>query len=1170
MYKSLAKVQTGIILLLFSLLTGACKPGNKEEVDSLNHTAYTFHYRNLDSTEYYARKALEMSGGYSDGKAEAYNNLAFTNICRMNYETASMQLDSVIKGTDNQIELLVADVQYMHLCQRKSQNKTFYQHFESALRRIHRIEEADFDLTQSQKLRLIYATTECNIVASTYFYYVGLDDLAIKEIGKIDEDGSIQKDTAQFLGYLYYMGSGGIIKSSTPELTLDKEMEYLMMCYSIATRYGYPYWQANSLQAISEHIIDDRYSTLLQRDYQIQLRYVNTDNMPDSLLAGNLAQKALKQFSDFGDVYQTVGAYRTLAQCYMQIGDYNSALICLEDALKNNKNIEQSPNQVAGVREQLCVAYSAVNDKQRSDYNRNIYLDIQEQTRQDKFLEARADQLNSSVSQLNIMIGAVVFIVIAVLVLLFTLDYLRRRKKGHEDFTALLAPLEHWKEEKEARNAELDEIYNETCRLVEVTRNKVADGLRKYVEQRAKLSIVLNVSPLIDRMLNELRLVNIEGCDETEKKERLDYVVELVGLINAYNEMLTQWIQLRRGELSLHIESFPLRSVFDMVRKNSATFSLQGINLNIESCEATVKADKVLTLFMVNTIADNARRYTPKGGTINIYGLEADNYIEVRIEDNGCGMSPEQAERLFNQTALLDGDTHGFGLLNCKGIIEKYKKVSRIFSMCTIGAESELGKGSKFFFRLPKGIVRTVMSLLLLLATFTAKTSAKTNYSDGSNIDLAYARCFSDSAYYANINGNYALCVSFADSCCKYLNQAYKRIQPTGHDFVTVNATKGQTSADIKWLHKNIDIDYSILLEIRNEVAVAALALHDWNLYHYNNDVYIQLYKEISADKSLGTYCRTMQRAEANKTVAVILLVLLLVLIFPSYYVVYYRKVLYAKLCVEKIKNINYILAKNTSDTDKLKEIRQIKTDRFPANLQEIVLQIKKELECSADTIRKRADEIDLRKDNLRKENYEVERLHVANNVLDNSLSTLKHETMYYPSKIKQLSTTEPQDTALLLDVTLYYKNLYSLLTRQAVRQLSKINIPYTSVMVSDILKGHNVTGNTDLRVIGNKAILCEMFSLLSQESDNKQLDVNVCKKNNMYVEFRFPMNGLNSLSPSPVDIFAPCKKNIPFFLCRQIVRDIGEITNKRACGIETQVDENGRIWVVLLLAASK
>ncbi|WP_232211155.1 DUF5112 domain-containing protein, partial [Prevotella conceptionensis] len=138
--------------------------------------AYAFHYRNLDSTAAYAQRALNVSGNYAAGRAEALNNMAFVRISKMEFETASKLLNDVKDITDNQVELLVADVQLMRLCQRQSRNKDFYNYRESALRRLKRIKEEAYNLSPRLRKRMIYAETELYIVASVYFYYIGLPD----------------------------------------------------------------------------------------------------------------------------------------------------------------------------------------------------------------------------------------------------------------------------------------------------------------------------------------------------------------------------------------------------------------------------------------------------------------------------------------------------------------------------------------------------------------------------------------------------------------------------------------------------------------------------------------------------------------------------------------------------------------------------------------------------------------------------------------------------------------------------------------------------------------------------------------------------------------------------------------------------------------------------------
>ena len=113
----------------------------------MNTISYDYHYRNLDSVRVYADKALALSDKFDDGHAEALNNLAFYYTAKMNYKKASSLLDSIPLITDNQIELLIADVQQMRLCQRKSTNKDFYDYHEEAQRRLNRIEEVRDDLS---------------------------------------------------------------------------------------------------------------------------------------------------------------------------------------------------------------------------------------------------------------------------------------------------------------------------------------------------------------------------------------------------------------------------------------------------------------------------------------------------------------------------------------------------------------------------------------------------------------------------------------------------------------------------------------------------------------------------------------------------------------------------------------------------------------------------------------------------------------------------------------------------------------------------------------------------------------------------------------------------------------------------------------------------------------
>ena len=87
----------------------------------------------------------------------------------------------------------------------------------------------------------------------------------------------------------------------------------------------------------------------------------------------------------------------------------------------------------------------------------------------------------------------------------------------------------------------------------------------------------------------------------------------------------------------------------------------------------------------------------PKGGKVRIYARQENDFVEISVEDNGCGLSPEDVNHIIGEKvydskiigmndapdleALRKNKGNGFGLMNCKGIIEKYKKTNPVL-MC--------------------------------------------------------------------------------------------------------------------------------------------------------------------------------------------------------------------------------------------------------------------------------------------------------------------------------------------------------------------------------------------------------------------------------------------------------------------------------------------------------
>ena len=176
-----------------------------------------------------------------------------------------------------------------------------------------------------------------------------------------------------------------------------------------------------------------------------------------------------------------------------------------------------------------------------------------------------------------------------------------------------------------------------------------------------------------------------------------------------------------------------------------------------------------------------------------------------------------------------------------------------------------------------------------------------------------------------------------ADSSRSYLNRYYLTLNPDGKYLMVAHPMKG-TAAEIHWLHDSLPTNYEVILDIRNESAVAALALHKWELYDSNNKVYTQLFRERSADNSLDNYVRTMQTSENSKAVAIVLLIILLLQLPLAYYLLYYRHILRYRYAVEKINGINKVLLSGDSNTDKLKQITGIWTPSGSNNIRNVQL----------------------------------------------------------------------------------------------------------------------------------------------------------------------------------------------------------------------------------------
>ena len=1399
-------------------------------IDSLNGKAYTYRYRSLDSSYKYANEAYQQVNFYKSGKAEASNNLGFCAFMAMDFDRAEALHKEVYKLTKNELELLIADIGLMKICQRTAMNKEFYDYRNSALRRMKRIrEESDLFADRHEALRLDYAFTEFFIVSSIYYYYLQQRQEAIASLNQIPEN-EVLADTNQLLYYHYIKGSASLVEATKPEDRKMREFDQLYITWRTAVQTNHPYFEGNGLQGLANLMVSPNNFELFRtrRGYAL-----DQFGFPvDSLLPLRMAQLALEKFREYNDLYQIAGAYVSIGKYMNEHGRYLEALDTLTKALDcvnqhhvlyyhhavdtldklriyaegdttytgvpwiMEEDVKTVPEWISRIREQLSVSYAGLGMKYASDYNRNIYLDILNYTRQDKELESRYLSLESDSRQMTLVLSLVIAGLVLVVILwwLFNkrskmrnqVDVERLQRilalcrditssipmnvpliqqginqlfgKGRlqleipEEGKAALVPLHRLNRDEKALvhvlepyivwaadNEQMVEALSDERMQLEKQRyvyeQHIAGNKRQNLIKKACLAIVNGINPYIDRILNEVHKLTERGYIDHEKikKEKYQYIDELVTTINEYNDILALWIKMKQGTLSLNIETFDLNELLELLSKGRRAFEMKNQKLEIEPTTVMVKADRALTLFMINTLAENARKYTPEGGTIKVYARTTDAYVEISVEDNGRGISEEDVARIIGEKVydsrvigmknvadpevLKENKGSGFGLMNCKGIIEKYKKTNELFRGCVFDVESELGKGSRFYFRLPSG-VRKAMGVLLfcLLLPFGVSSCLHDPIppmlQEGDSIvvvtDSAYedlldaASDYANAAYFANVAENYEFALQYIDSAILLLNEHYEKYARPDRPHRYMKLVGEGTPAEVSWWNEMFDSDYHVILDIRNEAAVAFLALKQLDAYSYNNSAFTDLYKLQGEDQTLEAYCRQLERSNTNKTVGIILCFVLLIVSLVGYYFLYMRKRLQNRLNLEQVLEINQkVFAASLvrpqeqenaealqREESTLKEIPQrIVNEAFgPVNelltidrmgiavynetthrleyasrpgqempemvelcfnsgaylseqhLQAIPLMVEAggEHQCVGVLYLERREGTEQETDRLlfelvaryvtivvfnavvklatkyrdiesaheetRRASWEDSMLHVQNMVLDNCLSTIKHETIYYPNKIKQivgrlntqkLSETEEREAVeTMTELIEYYKGIFTILSSCASRQLEEVTFRRTVIPVQELLDTagkyfkksmKNRSEKIELeiepmeaKVIGDVNQLRFLLENLIDESLTVREDGVIrlqARQDNEYIRFLFTdtrreksVEELNQLFyPNLARMTSGEKgelRGTEYLICKQIIRDHDEFAGRRGCRINAELAEGGGFTV--------
>ena len=172
-----------------------------------------------------------------------------------------------------------------------------------------------------------------------------------------------------------------------------------------------------------------------------------------------------------------------------------------------------------------------------------------------------------------------------------------------------------------------------------------------------------------------------------------------VRLIRLINDIL-DLERLQTGKLEMHFDVFSIEYILNRSIESIRGFAGQnGVEVEAATSGARVIADQDRLVQVLVNLLSNAIKFSPKGGRVRITIGEGENFVEVRVTDEGRGIPVEYRQSIFERFKQVDASDSrqkggtGLGLAICKTIIEQHQGV--------IGVESEEGKGSTFWFRVP-------------------------------------------------------------------------------------------------------------------------------------------------------------------------------------------------------------------------------------------------------------------------------------------------------------------------------------------------------------------------------------------------------------------------------------------------------------------------------------
>lgn len=225
---------------------------------------------------------------------------------------------------------------------------------------------------------------------------------------------------------------------------------------------------------------------------------------------------------------------------------------------------------------------------------------------------------------------------------------------------------------------------------------------------RFKTTFMLTVAHELRAPLNALQsflLAILKGYIPPEEQQEV--LGRAVQRVQELLDLVDDLLKLAAAKSGKGLEKREPVSLADVLEKVAPLFQKEaeakGLAWSLEvRARPVVRADPDQMAQVWSNLISNAVKYTPPGGRVRITLEEGDGWAVGTVEDTGIGIAPQDRERIFEefyrtpQAKEVAPRGTGLGLPLVKQIVEGHGG--------SITVESEVGRGSRFVFRLPSSV----------------------------------------------------------------------------------------------------------------------------------------------------------------------------------------------------------------------------------------------------------------------------------------------------------------------------------------------------------------------------------------------------------------------------------------------------------------------------------